>query len=245
MVTTKCVFPALKIGGLVATISLASLVISPKANAVLLYSDSDSFSNRKTELNGTAPLTVDKYNGTGTVDQIIITLFGQFTSSGNLTNNAVDPQDFDVSLTGRLRFTPATGSPSALVATNVIASGTSIGTAQSYTNIAPGAQVTFPTQTASNTYSLTITDLTEISQFLGSGTFSYNPSSAIGTLVDGGGGNIAANISTFADATLSVEYNGTAAGTEVPEPSSILGILALTGSGAAMMRKFKSLVKLN
>lgn len=246
MISTKPLYQALKIAGLAASVSLASLVISPKANAVLLQpAQTVSFTNRVTELTGTPQLTVNKYSGAGIVNQVVVTILGNLSSTGTLTNNSVTAQDFDVNTSGRLRLTPVSGAPSALVTANVIPTGTLIGAIQEYTAVPAGGEVIFPTQTVNNQYSLTITNLAQISEFLGAGTFSYAPTTSIGTTIFGGGGNIVSRISTVASASLKVEYFGVAAPpSEVPEPSSILGILALTGSGAAMMRKFKSLVKL-
>lgn len=247
MVTSKPISQALKIAGLAASVSLASLVISPKANAVLLFTQTDSFTNKVTELTGTPQLTVNKYNGTGILDQVVVTILGSLTSSGTLTNNSVTAQDFDVNTSGRLRLTPVSGAPSALVTANVIPTGTLIGAIQEYVGVPAGGQVDFPTQTANGSYTLTITDLVQIAGFVGGGTFSYAPTTLIGTTVFGGGGNILSSISTVANASLKVEYFGTETvppPANVPEPSSILGLLALSGSGAAMMKKFKGLVKL-
>ncbi|AFZ25648.1 hypothetical protein Cylst_3508 [Cylindrospermum stagnale PCC 7417] len=257
MISTKPLHQTLKIAGLAASVSLASLVISPTANAVSFKTNTASFSGLRTELtdNPAAVLTVDKYTPLAgeTVTQVIIRLSTNLSTSGTVKNNNSSASTFRVTAAAtQFDFNPVAGAPSPLIAyvdnngPLIPISGT-FGTQQIYNNVAPGATRTFPTQIGNGSTSITFdSSNTNLSEFLGSGSFSLEPTTLMGFSLGGGGNNVDVQLQTVAASTLEVEYVGTFTPppADVPEPSSILGILALTGSGAAMMRKFKSLVKL-
>jgi hypothetical protein len=238
VVTTKPVALSLKIAGLAASVSLASLVVAPKANAVSLFTSTDSFATQITELNGAPKLKVSKYTaGPGEViNAVIVKLTASLKSSGTITNTAAQAQSFTVrTRVDQYDFNPSTGAPVALSTLSPFAPLAVIGQ-QSYTLLAPNTPTNFGPGTASASTSVSFTG-TQIAQFLGSGTFGFDPSTLILTAVSGGGGNVTTNITTFADATLEVEYVGER--TPVPEPTT-MGLLASVGGLFAMKKRFGS-----
>jgi hypothetical protein len=237
VVTTKPVALSLKIAGLAASVSLTSLVLAPKANAVTLFTSSNSFANQVTELNGAPPLTVSKYTPLAgeTVTQILVKLTASLTSTGTIKNTAAQAQSFDVfTQAKKYQFNPSTGSPVALTTLNPFAAFAVIGS-ESYINLAAGATSAFGPGTANASSSVSFTTAAQIAQFLGSGTFGFDPFTQILTAISGGGGNVTTNITTFADATLEVEYIGER--TAVPEPTT-MGLLASVGGLFAMKKRF-------
>lgn len=208
--------------------------VSP-ANAIILTFQTSSFTNQITELDGEANgfplLTVNRYTPLAgeTVTSVIVTITANLASSGTVTNNNPSTSTFRVtSLAGQYDFNPLAGAPAALTAFGTfspIPSGTAIGTQQLFSSVPVGATRPFSLQTVSGSASQTFTG-TDIAGFLGSGSYSYAPLTSIGTVVSGGGGNIAANIATFAGGTLTVQYEGTS----VPVPfdfNPAIGIVTL------------------
>jgi hypothetical protein len=239
VVTTKPVALSLKIAGLAASVSLASLVVAPKANAVSLFTSTDSFANQTTELAGAPQLTVSKYTQQvgETVTQVIVRLTASLKSTGTITNTAPQAQTFTVSTrVNQYDFVPSTGAPSALSTLSPFTAFATIGQ-QTYTGLAPNTPTAFGPATANALTSATFTGA-QIAQFLGSGTFGFDPFTTILTAISGGGGNVTTNITTLAGATLEVEYIGER--TAVPEPTT-MGLLASVGGLFAMKKRFGSL----
>lgn len=209
------------------------------ANAITLSTQAASFTNQLTELDGTANgfplLTVNRYTPLAgeTVTSVIVTIAANLASSGTVTNNNATASTFRVTqIAGQYDFNPLGGAPAPAALTafgtfSPITSGATIGTQQLFSSVPVGATRTFSLQTVSGSASQTFTG-TDIDGFLGSGTYSYAPLTSIGTVINGGGGNIAANISTFAGATLTVQYEGTSV--PVPfdfDPSIAMGTLGI------------------
>ncbi|WP_373867161.1 PFE-CTERM domain-containing protein [Trichormus variabilis] len=165
-----------------------------------------------------------------TVTSVIVTIAANLASSGTVTNNNATTSTFRVtSLADQYDFNPLAGAPAALTAFGTfspILSGTAIGTQQLFSSVPVGGTRNFSLQTVSGSASQTFTDVADIAGFLGSGSYSYAPITSIGRVISGGGGNIAANIATFAGGTLTVEYQGTS----VPVPfdfNPAIGIVTL------------------
>jgi hypothetical protein len=241
VVVTKPVALSLKMAGLAASVSLASLVAVPKANAITLFTDNASFSNAITELNAAPVLTLDKYTPQAgeTVTQVIVRLNASLRSEGSITNVAANPQTFTVStLVAQYNVTPSLGSPSSLRTLTPFAPFALIG-ARTYTSLPPNTPTPFGSFTINGSDSLTLTSAGDIAQLLEGGTFSFNPFTQISTSITGGGGNVTTNIATFASAFLEVEYIGDRAPEPIPEPVS-MGLLVSIGGLFAMKKKFGS-----
>jgi hypothetical protein len=226
--------------GLATVLSLGSLFLDSKANALtgLLYSQTASFNNQLTELTGTPVLTLNQYNPqTGeTVTDVKFTITGTLSSGGTVTNTAAQAQDFSVAVTaGRFRLTPdVNNAPAALITYGYfspLGSSTLIGESD-YTNLAPNTPTSFGTYTINNNASPMIVSFngTNIAGFLGTSTFSFKPTTQIGTTTFGGGGNVTTNITTYASAAITVEYYDNSTPPPVPfELSSNVGIGSFFG----------------
>ncbi|MEA5575430.1 choice-of-anchor E domain-containing protein [Anabaena sp. UHCC 0451] len=215
---------------ILATASLASLAISPKAEAIsLLSTQTQSFTNQLTELSGNPVLTFNQYNGPDTLEEVVFTVTASLTSSGTVTNNAANPQNFIVTLIpSQYDLNAASGAPAALLALlNPNTSGTfsplndsnitQIGP-QSYSGLASGATANFGPFTVNGASSATFNTLVDVAGFVGAGSYSFDPFTSIGTLVNGGGGNVATNITTLASASIQVQYFGTPSSNPPAEP---------------------------
>jgi hypothetical protein len=230
MYKTKSAFSKPKAIVILATASLASLAISPKAEALnLLSTQTQSFTNQLTELNGNPQLTFNQYNGPDTLQEVVFTVAASLTSSGTVTNNAGTSQNFSVRLIpSQYDLNAAPGAPAALLA---LLNPNTFGTfsplddsnitqvgPQSYVGLAPGATANFGPFTVNGSSSATFNTSGDVGGFVGAGSYSFAPFTSIGTLITGGGGNVTTNITTFASASITVEYFGTVATTPEPVP---------------------------
>jgi hypothetical protein len=229
--------------GLATLLSLGSLFLDSKANALtgLLYSQTASFSNELTELDGTPALTLNQYNNMPgqMVTDVKFTFTATLSSSGTVTNTAANPQTFFVTLTpDQFDLTPDVNAPAALQAYgsfSPLSSFTQIGKLK-YTSLAPNTPkdfinpITLKPYEINDTLIVTFNQATDITGFLGTGTFSFNPYTLIGTTLSGGGGNITTSIATYASASITVEYYDNSTPPPVPfDLSSNVGIGSFFG----------------
>lgn len=225
---------------------------APGANAALVCgatscTDSASFSGLTTELSAEA-LRVDKFEAIvgQTLDQVIVTITGQLDSSGTVTNNAAGSETFSVSTLAQQYSGALAGGITALPSTfDVFAPFTSIH-AEAYTLAGGGTSDSFGPGGASTGGPLTVLDTTDaldLVQFIdtnlvGTDQFGYDFTTMILTTISGGGGNVATNINTTADATLTVTYLFSEDSVDVPEPASIVLLgFGLLAAGAARARR--------
>ncbi|MDB9507278.1 PEP-CTERM sorting domain-containing protein [Microcystis aeruginosa CS-338/01] len=168
----------------------------------------------------------------GTLNSVIVTL--DATVAGTVALENIGPSAS--SITYNLQASVAVSSPSvgSLLTSVPVFSGTF--------NASPfdgtldfggtsGTTISNLTANASQTTTLT----TGLTPFIGSGALSAFLS-GIGQSNASGSGNIASVFTTQAGGTVTVQYNYTPAAT-VPEPSAILGILAVAGIGSFARRK--------
>ncbi len=219
-------------------VSLSSLAISPKAEALTpLSSQTVQFTNQLTELNGTPLLTLNKYNDNATnpLVQVGLTFDTTLNSSGTVTNTASGAQTFTV-LLSVLEFNldvDPLNAPSALVGQTYSPFTTNalIGSRR-YASLAPNTPAAFGLFTINASTGTTFTAAPDLAGFVGAGTFSFAPSTTILTSYSGGGGNVSTNISTFADARVTVTYYGnvpfdTPYGPAIPVLGSIVALAAM------------------
>lgn len=237
MVNYKFIFPGI-------ALALGATLLAIPAQAALLFSDSDSFSDILTELTGAPELSVSRYDGDGIVNDIKLTFSSALRTSGEIINTAAQAQDFSLTLlAGKYDLVPVAGSPVALPTFSSLTLdspfGQTIGS-QSYVALAPNIPNTFGGFEVTGDDSLSITDITVIADFVGSGEITFQPFTQILTLGQGGGGNVDTLVDTFADGTLTIEYFGEAplspitSPTSVPEPGLMGGMVVL---GALGLRK--------
>jgi hypothetical protein len=235
----------------VATFALAGMVYTSlslvsKAEA-FTFTSTDSFANQTTELAGTPLLTLKKFDDAlassgftlgpnDALTKVQIDISGTITSFGSVKNTAAFAQDFDFSATGRLRLTKTSGAPASITSPFVpIPTGTNIGF-QEYLGLASGATSPYgPFTFSGSSPTQTIVTIAQLAEFLGTGNFSFAPTTLIGTSFSGGGGNTTASLTTTADATATVTYTVE----QIPfEFSPVLGISVLGGLyGLNQLRK--------
>jgi len=240
---------SLNLSVVAATLFSGALCVAPEAKAFRIITSVDSFTNQTTELTGTPLLTLGRFgdaliaNSTflgpnEALTRVQIDTAGSLTSSGTVTNNAPNPQTFDVVTSGRLRLTKGGGAPASITSPyNPIPTATLIGD-QTFTNLAGGGTSDiFTAKTVSGSTTQSITAIAQLVEFLGLGTFTFAPTTLIGTTIFGGGGNVATTISTFADANVTITYTIEVVPFEF-NPAIGIGILGLAW-GANKLRKAK------
>ncbi len=237
--------------GVAVCVGATFLATTVPAQAALLFSDSDNFSNILTELTGGPELSVSRYDGDGIVSDIKLTFSSALRTSGEIINTAAQAQDFTLTLlAGQYDLVPVAGSPTSLPTFSPLTLdspfGQTIGS-QSYQALVPNTLDTFGGFEVTGADSLTVTDLTAISDFLGTGDITFQPFTQILTLGQGGGGNVDTFVDTFADGTLTIEYFGEAPvvppvtpPTSVPEPGLLVGMVGLSALG--LKDKLKALL---
>ena len=166
-------------------------------------------------------LTVNPFNtALGTLTGVSITLDSSGAFSGAVKNTSATPQNFKVTEDVNLSGSSSNAGISAIIGTLT----QDLVVTQTYTALGSGTSAAFgpfgPTSTASATS-------TNFAAFE-SGPISTTITTATGTTVIGGGGNITNNINTKAGATLTVVYTYTPAVVPppVPEPASLMLVLA-------------------
>lgn len=236
MVTVKkSLTSVLKLASIAATVSLTSLAVAPQAHAALLHTSSAAFTRQITDLESSNPdltLTLSKYNPLlgVTVDQVVVTLAAEIENSGSITNTSPITRIFTVtSQLTEFTVSPNTGAPTALVAFNPFSASPNL-VSQTFT-LAQDSTATFNPPIMTDTSSQTFENTSDISQFLGSGTFSFSPSAFVSTTFTGSG-NAKTQINTLASVRITVDYYGeeNVSNTQVPEASATLGIIGLAGA---------------
>ncbi len=225
-----------------AAVTAAALMVAGNASA-LTISFSDTLGPQPTELvDETLTLALfDDMGGTRTLNSVSISVAGDLGTSGTVTNNGVNPQDFTVfEFANQFDGTP-TG-PASLQQLFVFPTANppfsfgSVVAQQTYNQLAGGATATFGPGSISGADSFVISAPADLADFIGPGSFSYDFNTEISILVNGGGGNISTAIGTDAAATLTVVYDFDEVLVAVPAPAGI-ALFALGLLGMRRLRK--------
>lgn len=186
------------------------------------------FSNPTTD--GTGPFTLAGFDSSlGTLTGVHIDYSFTDQMAGTVRNNAPNAQTFKITESSDLTFSftgPAAGDYVA-----------SVSKAQNYANLGSGVTANFgPANTG-----YTLTDAgsfnpVNIADFVNT-PFSFTVSSLTGTAILGGGGNIAAAVSTQASGFASVTYTYDAAPAALPEPAAWAMMLVGFGGVGTMLRR--------
>jgi hypothetical protein len=211
-----------------AAISVASLASASTANALVLFtSNTASFGPVLTDRVGTPVLSLNKYTpgAFDIITDIVLTISGNVSTTGTVTNTSANPGNITVNVTGDYRFTLPSplGNVSLLPTNSVIA-------AQTLLNVPTFTPQLFNSAVnpvVSTTYLLP----PQFAAFIGGGTFNLAPFTNVNTSVDGVGGNILSTLTTRVSGSASYVVNGRRniiPDTDVPfEFSPALGVFAL------------------
>jgi hypothetical protein len=168
------------------------------------------------------------FSGTGlssTLSNISWSAGGGATSTGTVTNSSSSAQNFDIFESEVFKFANGTGTPSNFLANPL--GITSKSAKQTFT--LAGSQGS-PITNIALTLGPSVGSTTNTSGWTGGGTFTEDFNTLSSVTIQGGGNNIAANLTTYATPSITLTYSGSnAAPTGTPEPAS----LALLGVGLA------------
>jgi hypothetical protein len=226
-----------KITSLTVAISCASFAFAGGSRAATISGGSFTNPLQTTEINQTSNLF--KFNqALGTLTSATLTFTGQLNQTFTGTNRASGTQTariivstaLNLSIPGLTLSNPNNGSPAITFSQNT-----------GVLSYAANQTRTFGPFTPSNTVNYVFPPNASLAFFNGTGqAFSVNCTTVTTTTVQGGGGNINSTQNTQAGCGASILYTYTPAPppiTGVPEPSTVLGILAIAGTGSLVRRK--------
>lgn len=216
---------------------IGSFLVVPAgmASAATLVVPAQSFGPLATDFSypangGTGPFTLAGFDSSlGTLTGVHIDYSFTDQMAGTVRNDAPGAQTFKITESSDLTFSftgPAAGDYVA-----------SVSKSQNYVNLAAGATATFgPANTG-----YTLTDAgsfnpVNIADFVNT-SFAFTVSSLTGTAILGGGGNIAAAVSTQASGFAQVTYTYDAAPAAVPEPAAWAMMLIGFGGVGSLLRR--------
>jgi hypothetical protein len=255
------------VAGTVTTLSLAYFALSPQAKALdpLLFTSTSSFTGQTTELNGGPVLTGTLYNAPANVDvtQVTVTISGTLNTNGTVKNTASQAQSFKAfAIVEFFALAPDINTPAALAAYGndsfTADDGTSIDSAidivkddstlpkEQYTNLGSEATASYGPASLTDTGNTagftteSFTAASDISEFLGTGTFNLLPYTTIDQTFNGVGGNVSVDLTTLANASLTIQYYGHVVVPWNYDSASFSGMLVLGFGTCAAIRKIKS-----
>ncbi|MEG3437334.1 choice-of-anchor E domain-containing protein [Pannus brasiliensis CCIBt3594] len=207
----------------------AALSFTGIAQAATISGGSFSFPRQVTDIDQTGSL--NKFDtGLGTLTQVSLTVTGEYLQSFTANNSSAQTQNARVISAIDLIYS-IVGGPALSSDTLTFSANTG------FLSYAPGETKSFGPFAANDFINVTFTAPADLAFFSGLGTFDVNCFSASGTTITGGGGNINTTQDTTAACGASVEYTYTAAPVGTPEPTMVLGLLAVGGAGAFARRK--------
>lgn len=176
---------------------------------------------------------------------VTISYFGDIRSEGSITSTAAGVEDFTVTVSGNGAID---GPVDALdVIFSVPPLPDPLAVALDAPGLAPDETLTLPLQTESSVTTIPgnpiiLTSAADLAPFIGTGDVSFFGSTNVAQTISGGGGNAIASLTTEANLGVTVQYEFELVAKpdepiNVPEPASLLGLLAIGGLGLVTRRR--------
>ncbi len=228
----------MKFNKISAALSGVLLLAGAASAQAAVISFTDSYTDVLTELNG-EQLRVSLFDSSlGTLTGVAVSFSAAVDSTGTVANNGANSETFTVQTLVQSYQGMGFSLPTPLNDVSAM-SPFSVINAQSYADIIGGASDTFGPGSASSGILDLFTGYD--ASFIGAGDFGYDFTTTILTTISGGGGNIAANVQTYTDGILTVEYTYDAVSVPVSEPASLLLMgLGLVGLAGIRRKKWKA-----
>ena len=176
---------------------------------------------------------------------VTISYFGDIRSEGSITSTASDVEDFTVTVSGQGAIDGPVNALDVIFSVPPLPDPLAVDL--DAPGLGPGDTVILPLQTESSVTTLpanpiVLTSAADLAAFIGTGNVSFLGTTNVAQTISGGGGNATASLTTEANLGVTVEYEFDLVAKpdetpNVPEPASLLGLLAIGGLGLVTRRR--------
>lgn len=176
---------------------------------------------------------------------VTVSYFGAIESGGTITSQAAGLNDFTVTVSGNASITGPVPGSSVDFAFPGSGGISSLNVALNADDVAQNETADLPTTTGATTTTvpvnpITLTSAADLAAFIGTGDVTFLGNTEVAQTIQGGGGNATTALTTLVDLAVTVEYEFDLVDKEsasVPEPASLLGLLAVGGIGFVTRRR--------
>ncbi len=179
---------------------------------------------------------------------VTLTYFGAIESGGTITSQAAGLNDFTVTVGGNASITGPVPGSSVDFAFPGSGGISSLNVSLNADGVAQDETADLPTTSNATTNTdpvnpIVLTSAADLAAFIGTGDVTFLGNTEVAQTIQGGGGNATTALTTLVDLAVTVEYEFELVDKpdgndpSVPEPASLLGLLAVGGMGFVTRRR--------